>query len=183
MIFQQETLDILRPLLIIKIEIDVDQIKAAVVDTSITDHYPILLTYTTSRKKNTNDWHKICSETPITMKINYKKLASLAENEDWSYILEEQNPDFCINLLMDRIHNITILASYKNYNSKKKRKNWITKGIIKSIKRRDYLYKKAKKSNDTKLWDSFKSYKKLLDATITNAKQMFLQKTFPNVNN
>lgn len=76
--------------------------------------------------------------------IDYDKFYTLMGNERFDFIANENNLDLSIDKFIDILTtNLRLCTSVtKNQGKFKKRKDWITSGIIRSILTRDDLYKK-----------------------------------------
>ena len=81
---------------------------------------------------------------------------------DWNLITEAVNPNDSYNIFVDRFLKIygeafplcKMTMKTKNLNSP-----WITKGIKKSSKKKQSLYKKFLKNKTTKRLETYKQYK------------------------
>lgn len=138
-----------------------------------TDHYPIFLTI---------NWQKQNISRAPKAAINYNKLKILCDKTDFSYIFDIQDPNIAIDALINEIKILTKEATMKtrSNNSRNKdkfslpRKNWITEGIVKSCNNKEMLYNLWKlDKNNTKLKDNYKTYCKILNNVITQAKRNY----------
>ena len=97
------------------------------------------------------------------------------------------DPNISYNIIHDVIeknkntHMTSKLVKYNKYKHKKSK--WITRGLLRSIRFRDNLYKKIKLSNPVSreyetLRINLKTYNKILRTSICAAKQQYLAFTF-----
>ena len=63
----------------------------------------------------------------------------------------------------------------KNMNFREDSPEWITKEILSEINLKDYLYKKAKKTNSPDDWDVFKNKKNKVKRLLASAKENFVK--------
>lgn len=109
-------------------------IKSAVIDSLITDHYPIILILYNKielGKKN-------IKQTSYRF-VDYNKLTSLSDKTNWNEIKLSQTTEDKITLLTTIIQNNLKKCTCIRHN-KKQIKHWITPGIIQSINKRDKLH-------------------------------------------
>ncbi|KAJ8676781.1 hypothetical protein QAD02_012568 [Eretmocerus hayati] len=92
-------------------------------------------------------------------KIDYEKIKRVSAQEDWSSLrnCDGRNSDRASELdlvnqlaceLVDKIRKVTENSKIVIDKCEKRRKGWITEGIITSIKRRDEMYTEGKSKND-----------------------------------
>ncbi|KAG5880340.1 hypothetical protein JTB14_019819 [Gonioctena quinquepunctata] len=100
--------------------------------------------YENKYNKNNRKARKNC----INSKINYDQLANGLRNFNWDTVYEKESAKAAANIFMDildnEIKNCTTTHKYKV----KKRKIWITNGLIKSMCTRDKMYQKLLKEPD-----------------------------------
>ena len=92
-------------------------------------------------------------EQQYTNKIQYEtidnnKLIDLIKNETWDEVYIHNNPDIGYNIFSGKLEEIIKKAIIvKTFNTKtRKRKPWITAGIIKSMNKRDELHQRCLKN-------------------------------------
>ena len=147
----------------------VDKIKSIIYETTITDHYTIILNL------NLDSKIKIENKSKNTYYIiDYKKLQELISQENWDDIYKNSNVEEITNLLIRKIQN-SIDKSKKFINKKTtyKIKPWITEGIIISINKRNKLKKQLILNNNLTLLNNYKNYRNTLNKTIKKAKQSY----------
>ena len=99
------------------------KVKAFKVIESITDHYPTFLLVNKVKKESNNDYINI---------VNYNKLKKLCNYTNWNSIYDIDDANTATNYLVETIKNLVNIATKKRklIKSKKKRKDWITNGLI-----------------------------------------------------
>ena len=160
--------------------------------TSVSDHLPQFFIYPDFNKTFVPRKHNIHRR----MTKNYEKVSFYNDfiNTDWNNIVNVTNEitndsfnSFFLNFnkLLDK-H--LPLKKMSNKNFKRRFKPWITKGILKSLKKRSDLhsrYLRAKNlCNEQLLFQRFKMYRNMLVTLIRNSKQNYYSKYFSdNVKN
>lgn len=134
----------------------------------LTDHLPIFISCCKLKKLN--------KSTQYTT-TNSVQLINTANNVYWNEILSMQDPDLATDELINKIQFcIEQAKTVKNLTKDKNRprKEWITKGIIESCKRKDFLYKIYKKNpNNSATKKEFQLYSKILNRVISEAKYRY----------
>ena len=113
-----------------------------VCDLGITDDYATLLHLDCALTSDLNTNNTI-------VKINYYKLASLSSNVNWAPVYSDNDVKKTTSAFIDKLENILKLSK-KTSNKKKKnlpRKDWISRGLMKSCRIKNELYKKIKKKS------------------------------------
>jgi len=151
-------------------------INAGVLLTDITDHCSIVVTIPMPVKfKNIINTIKV---------INYDKLKLLLYKEKWINIYESNSVNGCVsdfqNIIMKAINESSIT---KNINSKnKKLKEWMTKGLLCSVRHKQYIAMKCKKNpNNINLESYYKKYKNTFTNLLRLAKIKFYENKFREV--
>lgn len=151
-------------------------INAGVLLTDITDHCSIVVTIPIPVKfKNIINTIKV---------INYDKLKLLLCKEKWINIYESNSVNGCVsdfqNIIMKAINESSIT---KNINSKnKKLKEWMTKGLLCSVRHKQYIAMKCKKNpNNINLESYYKKYKNTFTNLLRLAKIKFYENKFRKV--
>lgn len=146
---------------------------AYILNTHITDHAPIMLNI------KLNDLGNIPKNSSIILnrvKFDLEGFIQLLELQDWSNILNSQDPDEATRTFVD-VYQSLLARSRVVYTVKfrqqQKRKKWITNGIINSIKYRDKLKKKLLKKYDTDLESKYKAYRNFLNKLIRTQKNNY----------
>lgn len=138
---------------------------------AITDHYFTSLCTRLLVKKNNRRWEK--------SSIDMDGLLADLENENWSTVLskncsEEAAESFTTKLTSLMIKHTTVKTIPTD---KRKRKPWITQGLIRSIRKRDSLYRRIKKEPlNIELKDQYVSYRNQLRTLLFACKQSYYTK-------
>jgi hypothetical protein len=123
----------------------------------LTDHYPLFI--------NTENFEPKIKSKANNNTINYNYLKDIARSKNWSNLMNVKDPNITIESMISEIQVCINLATSskvnKNNTSSKRRKAWITKSIINSLKTKETLYKlwKANPNNES-LKKDFKKYEK-----------------------
>lgn len=143
-----------------------------IMQTPITDHYPILLYLDTN-----NNIKSTTKKNYATKKyIDYVKLKRDLENEQWAELFQMEDLnlqwELFINQLSYYIDKNT--KCIKTVNNTQGKKEWITAGLLQSVKEKNYLYYKMKQNPENReLVDQYKKYKNKLTQLIKNAKMHY----------
>lgn len=151
-----------------------------IIETCITDHYSLLTQIISPERK------QVLNKINTKHYLDKNKLLSLLEKENWYNIYSCEDADRATDLFIEKIKNYikvcTKILKIKQNNIK--RKDWITCGLIKSINKRNYLYKEMKKNPSLENITNYKRYRNKLNDLIKNAKINYYQnKIEQNKNN
>ncbi|KAJ8970980.1 hypothetical protein NQ317_003851 [Molorchus minor] len=149
-----------------------DLILPLIVQTSITDHFPVLFQLVTGGLKNNIQYKE-----NIIKHINYDKLREQLSDVDWSDVYNLKDVESATKAFLSIIENkITLCTKVtKIKNSKYKRKCWITNGIIKSIQNRDKLFREVQlEPLNEDLKQRYREYRNKLTALIKKTKNILL---------
>lgn len=159
----------------VKTNFDLEMYKSGILQTSITDHYITFIEFASGASINDHE-----KEPPWKKKyINYKNMKKILEEESWDVLYNTCEVDVAWTLFTNRLQEIieNCTKTIKIKKSDRKRKPWITRGIIVSIKRKDQLYKDAiKHPTNYELLRSFKTHKNILEDLIKCAKRNYYRK-------
>ena len=144
----------------------------------ISDHLPIFTISNSSQpthrgKQENHEFHR--KET----KHNIDSLKSDLDQEEWHNTLQQTDADmayeiFIQNFLFYYNKNIPLVKA-KTFN--KTKQPWITKGIMRSISKRNNLYKEALKSeNKNENMTEYKKYRNILTSIIRLSRKLFYSK-------
>lgn len=150
-----------------------NKFKAAVYRTTITDHYTTVFGLQNKIFKNYNSITKPSSV--ITFKMDNTKFRNFFNIETFVPVLNASQPDTAVETLIHLITDATAKATVQNVvklNSKtRKRKSWITLGIIKCINKRNALKKLLNKDiTNINLKEYYIRYRNILHSSIKTAK-------------
>ena len=157
--------------------------SAGTLTADVTDHYInfILL----SRNEQTVKKPSHIKYRPYSVQ-NIETLNTCLRCEDWKPVIQESNPNqaYTVFLQMFTKHFDThIPVKTVKFNSRKhKINNWITKGLLTSIKTKDTLFSKLKRTSDPDrhrcLLLQYNTYRNKLNNLIRTAKKLHLANTF-----
>ena len=165
---------------------------AGIINSNLSDHFPIFLCIPLETEKNkTPKTVTIKSSSPSD--INNFKTA--LNNVNWAEVVDFENSDD-INIKYDKfiskftsIQNECIPTKKVKFDKHKHPLNpWITSGLIRSIRYRDRLYVKFKKTDKNhRLYSTYdndlKKYNKLLRKMINTAKNNYFKSKFEECKN
>lgn len=145
--------------------------KTFVFEQALTDHSPIMLYI--DRIKN-------CKTSTIPSKfiINYTTLRHQLSEENWSEIKQLNNVNIAIELFLNRLqklidNNTTVRRVPKN---KMPLKPWITISVVRSIRKRDKLYKNMKKNPENMdIKKRYTDYRNICNKIIKTLKAKYYQ--------
>lgn len=157
---------------------DLDLYEGIILKSNITDHFATLLNLELE-KINTVE----TKEANFITKINFEKLKILADKENWDELSKGINDmDVIVDTLIDKLQYIIKGATYK-IKVAKKRKQWITSGLIKSTNRKNYLYKKScNDPNNIQLKQEYNDYKNKLSTLIKVTKINYFKQQLQKAN-
>lgn len=149
--------------------------KSFILDTHITDHYPIMLNVNTEKYiADTN-----CKIEQTYTKLDYSKFKENIKSQDWSNVLNTHDSENATNIFAKILYDHMEKAKTKHivkFREHKKIKKWITNGIITSIKHRDRLKKKLLKNYNPGLESEYKAYRNMLNNLILQTKNNYYKK-------
>ena len=90
--------------------------------------------------------------------VNYKKLLNLASKTNWNEISHLDDVNIAMNTLIDKVKNLVTKSEYTISHKNKKRKPWITMGLMKSCTTKDKLYKTWKNDKNNSKKSAYKRY-------------------------
>ncbi|KAF0750246.1 Reverse transcriptase domain-containing protein, partial [Aphis craccivora] len=156
--------------------IDSDKINSYILRCDITDHYATILTLSNINNNESYNHNKLFSN-----KIDINHLNLLIQTEDWYALLNCDNVDNMVEVFNTKINEFikySSISKYKIYKSNKTRKlkEWITNGIVISIRNREKLSAKIRsRPFDIKLKQYYKLYRNILNKIVRQSKQIFYQ--------
>lgn len=143
---------------------------AYIARTDITDHYSIIICL---------DYEKNQKTTTTTYKsyVNYAKMKDYLRNINWQEIIKGKN----VNAFADTLINVITTCLIDNTKKKKLtynkagKKDWITPSILKSIIKKNTLYKEhIKDPYNSDLKKKYNAYKNVLQKLIKTAKNNYM---------
>ena len=163
-----------------------DITQSTIIVTDITDHMPTILSsnidFTMQKQftKNVTYKRKLCD-------ANINRLKQKLSNVNWHEVLSNDDVNSDYNKFVDKFNGLydeCVPLRKCTINRKKEPLSpWITKGILKSINKKNSLYKHyIKNSSETNL-HKFKTYKNKLNMLIRKSKRMYLFTKFEKSKN
>ena len=122
-------------------------------------------------------------------KFNQEKFNKSLKNPSLTDTIEKTNDTNKKYEILHKqiINTLDDLAPYKRMSKKQQKqklKPWITAGLLTSIKKKNYFYKKFVKTKDNKFYLLYKSFRDLLNRLIRKSKRSFYKNYFTNnINN
>lgn len=155
-----------------------DRIISGVLSCGISDHMPIFIfidKHGASRGVQPNKaTYRIVS--PNTLQTFRDNIAEI----DWTEILAIQNASLSYEAFLNRFKTSYFksfpVGTYKQ--SKKIRKPWISRHIVKQIKRKNKLYHAFLKSREPSAWTKFKVFRNKLNKEMESAKKGYYYHIF-----
>ena len=159
--------------------------ETGIIQTDISDHFPIFLT--TNRTTHTI---KRTSDTLILKRIINKKnincFNNLLQTTDWIPVFESDNVDSAYNEF-EKIfllhYNIAFPKTEHRIKAKTLKSPWMTKGLIKSSKKKQRLYQKFLKNKTLANEQKYKKYKALFEKTKSYSKRNYFSDKIEQANN
>ena len=132
----------------VKADFNHKNFKSAIYKSTFSDHYSTFLSIGNCSTQN---------HTHLKKSINYNKLLSLACNENWNDIINIKDADSALEAILTTISTLIKKSEFKVKHQNKKRKPWITNGLVKSCNTKLRLNKNWK--NDPNNKDKEEKYK------------------------
>lgn len=158
-------------------------VTAAVLQSKITDHCPIILQTNLNFMPLIKSANNFKNHNYLKAVLNYDKLKHNLNSVNWD-VLKYLDIHSVLEYFFNRLKNETNAASkiVKISNNFKKRKPWITAGILKSIRIRVTLYKELKKDSNMQLKNIYSKYKYSIFSLIKKIKCSYFQNKIENCN-
>lgn len=155
-----------------------EKITPIILTSNITDHYATLVAI---EKQELDSQEK---KEHYFEKVNYKQITQELSNQNWSYFYETRDCEEASNILINNfkaaIQKATKKITLKNI---KKRKKWITRGLITSIENRDKMYQDLlKQPLNENLKQQYKIYRNKVNSLIKKTKKDYYEKQIENNN-
>ncbi|XP_044766242.1 uncharacterized protein LOC123322362 [Coccinella septempunctata] len=128
-------------------------VKPAVIELNLTDHNMLFLSFLSfSFKERKGEQYKLNIQTMI----NYEKLNRTLAGKNWQEIFAEQDPQVGYEQFLSKFKMYVERHSRLNVITSRNRKlkPWITRGLINSIRHRDFLKKRLKNNSDSEKVDT-----------------------------
>ncbi|XP_065675902.1 uncharacterized protein LOC136092111 [Hydra vulgaris] len=161
------------------------KIQSGIIKTDLTDHFPVFLIIISATLEN-----KIKTKTVYIRKINNESIATfrdLLHEVNWELLTDCNDVNDGYNFfirMFTRQYEKAFPKIKKIVNSKNLLSPWMTRGLIKSSKRKQKLYQKFLKKKNYKNETKYKKYKKSFEKLKKQSKKNYysslLNKTFGN---
>lgn len=151
-----------------------ENLIAAVLNTNITDHFSQAVQY--NQVINLNQ-HKTIPVKKYYNKINEKKFLQLIRKETWHEVYESLDVEQGCDILITKI-NVCMKQATEIFKTRhfQKKKPWITKGLVISIKKRDKLFQNyIRNPMNDELKKTYLTYRNKLNALIKKTKYEYFK--------
>lgn len=140
-----------------------------ILETSITDHYSVLLQTVFSETKNLDN-------NVIAKKyLDQNKLASQLQAESWVDLYDEDDLNVAVDIFVGRMQKYVKNSTRQIQVRNVKKTPWITTGLIKAIQTKNKLYKAMKGNPTEEIKNRFKNHRNKLNQLIKITKQEYYQ--------
>ena len=163
--------------------LNLGNVSAGIIKSDITDHFPIFIIGDQNDKSKNNNKQP---DTTFVRKFTDAAIAdfqSTLNNLDWSFLYEFRDPDSAYDYFI-KIFLQTYEKSFPKYVSSSKssaaQTPWITKGLLKSSKKKQRLYEKFLKKRNVKNENKYKTYKNIFNSLKIKAKKAYYSKKLVN---
>ena len=146
-----------------------------ILKTDISDHFPVFLISESAINKN--EKNNFVYKRTIT-DINMNKFKESLAGVNWNGVLTYKDPNLAYNefLKIFQTHYDIFFPKKKHIiKSKTLASPWITKGIMKSSKRKQKLYEKLLKRKTIKNEENYKNYKRLFESVKRRSKASYFK--------
>lgn len=149
-----------------------DNVTPFILRTAITDHYSTAIGIASNIELSTTDRsYYMCS------KINTKKLQNIMEQEQWNDFYGCTDTDIACNIFINKLKDNINRCTSEYKVTIKKRKSWITNGLVTSIQERDRMYyEMLNNPEDLELKNNYKNYRNKLNKIISKTKNEYYEK-------
>ena len=154
-------------------------VASGIIYSDLSDHLPIFTIVNGQPKQKeslqTSSFRKLSPE-------NIYNLQQELKQEQWGDVLISTDAHEAYKLFIEKIHyhlnrNVPKVTNTKK-SSKKPKNPWITKGILRSIRKRNAFYKTSLKDPSQLNINKYKQYRNKLTSIIKTSKQMYFSRKF-----
>lgn len=149
-------------------------IKTGIIKTDISDHFPIFITSQTTHLHNCSEKIKITKRLINDEYISYYN--NLLYCVDWSLVLENNNADKAYEIFLQTFqqqYDQAFPEQTKFVKTKTLLNPWLTKGLLKSSKKKQRLYEKFLKSRTLENEKKYKHFKHLFEIIKRRSKKFY----------
>lgn len=147
-----------------------NDIKSFILQQNVTDHFPTIVSFKLETGKSKKS---AINNNNVKKCINYKRLKKDLQDENWYELYEQNNIDLITDTFIKKLTSYIERSTYlvKTNCKHKKRKEWITLGLIKSINTKNTMYQQLlSEPNNRELEKEYKTYKHKLSTLIKKTK-------------
>ncbi len=159
--------------------LDID--KSSILITDVSDHLPTVLTTKLDMTSNSANIKKVTYRRKHT-NDNIARLKSKLQGVNWNHVLDGVNAEDDYNQFVKTFESLydECIPLKKHTRNKKKEPTspWITKGLLRSINKKNKLYKQYLKNPSENLLQTFKTYKNKLQMLIRKSKRKYYYSKF-----
>jgi hypothetical protein len=146
----------------------------SIVFEEFTDHCPIMLYIKNTKVRKT-------SSSLIKHKLNYDNIIETLKSKNWQDFYSADDVDIATAIFVQDLQDIIKNHTITTVTSKRYRplKPWITPGVVRSIKKRNKLHQKAKRSPlNVDLATLYREYRNTCNKLIKMLKKQYYQREF-----
>ena len=151
------------------------EVQSGIIKTDISDHFTVFALMKTSLVQS--NIKKTFTKRDIN-EDSIKYFKSILNSVDWNLITQTSTPDSSYNIILDKFVKFYEIA-FPERKIEIKQRNlsspWITRGLKKSSKRKQYLHKKLLKGRNDKNVKAYKVYKNLLEKLKLQSKKLYFK--------
>ena len=156
--------------------------RSGLIFTDISDHLPVFSIHSDTRLVNR------CRQNPVFFRDknpdNIPSFIEKLESVDWSSLKDFDEPNTSYNRFLELysgIYNGCFPLKRVTRKQRRLKKPWLTKALLKSIKRKNDLYKKYLRVPSMVNASLYKTYKNKLNHTLRLAKRLYYEKKLQDV--
>ena len=154
-------------------------IFSGIVINDLSDHFPVFAYFRDENRPHNRTKKLFKRSFNVSNLNNFNESLS---NTDWSKLLDEEDPNKSYNNFISEysksFESCFPLKVIKGKQMNKFRCPWLTPGLLKSINRKNRLYKKLIKSPNKSCEQQYKTYKNKLSHLIRIAKRSYYDRRF-----
>ena len=160
-------------------------VSSGILYSDISDHLPIFSLFSRSQCNQTLSRERN-SLVRIYTPEKIQRLNLDLSTEEWGDVLMLQSVEEAYKLFMTKLHyfldrNIPKTTAMKKSSRKYIKKPWVTRAILKSIKKRNILYKASIRNPTITNVQKYKTYRNRLTSVLRESKKVFFSNKIDNV--
>ena len=156
--------------------LNLEKIYTGIIKCDLTDHFPVFLIENAASNMELEER----SDTGVFIrKFNQESIIDFQnslKSLDWSFLYEFKDPDSAYDYfirIFTTAYDIFFPKCKLNQRTSKGQSPWITKGLLKSSKKKQRLYEKFLKQRTTKNEERYKKYKNMFNSLKLKAKKAY----------